>query len=99
MESLEYNKRVGIDSEELKKHLGESDTEILEWIKANARHKRTPSEIAAWSGWQEQRAPDNPDSRSFFNDTHKKIAPRRTDLTTWFELLDLDDYVSFGGKG
>jgi len=90
---------VGIDSEELKKHLGESDTEILEWIKANARHKRTPSEIAAWSGWQEQRAPDNPDSRSFFNDTHKKIAPRRTDLTTWFELLDLDDYVSFGGKG
>jgi hypothetical protein len=60
---------------------------------------RTASEIAAWSAWQEQRAPDNPDSRAFFNDTHRKIAPKRTDVVTWFDLLDLDDYVSFGGKG
>ena len=28
-----------------------------------------------------------------------KLAPKRTDIVTWFDLLDLDDYVSFGGKG
>jgi hypothetical protein len=90
---------AGIDPEALKKELGRSDTEVLEWIKANAKHKRTGSEIAAWTAWQEQRAPDNPDSREYFNGLHKAGAPKRTDIVTWFDVLDLDDYVSFGGQG
>jgi hypothetical protein len=90
---------AGIDPEALKKELGKSDTEVLEWIKASAKHKRTGSEIAAWTAWQEQRAPDNPDSREYFNGLHKAGAPKRTDIVTWFDVLDLDDYVSFGGKG
>jgi len=88
---------AGIDPEELKKQLGKPDTEVLEWIKQKS--KRTPSEIMAWSAWQEQRAPDNPDSREYFNGLHKAGAPKRTDIATWFDVLDLDDYVSFGGKG
>jgi Domain of unknown function (DUF5069) len=90
---------AGVDPEELKKQLGKSDTEVLEWIKANQKSKRTPSEILAWSAWQEQRAPDNPDSREYFNGLHKAAAPNRTDISTWFDVLDVDDYVSFGGKG
>jgi hypothetical protein len=90
---------AGIDPEALKKELKKSDTEVLEWIKAHAKHKRTPSEIVAWSAWQEQRAPDNPDSREYFNGLHKNGAPKRTDISTWFDVLDMDDYVSFGGKG
>ena len=91
---------VGIDPEALKKELaaGKGDGEILAWIQATATNKRAESEIAAWSLWQEQRAPDNPDSREYFNELHKKVAPTRSDITNWFELLDLDDYVSFGGK-
>ena len=89
---------VGLDPEALKKQLDQSDTEILEWIKANARHKHTAPEIAAWTAWQEQRCPDNPDSREYFNDLHKAGAPKRTDITTWFDVLDMDDFVSFGGK-
>jgi hypothetical protein len=60
--------------------------------------RRTASEIEAWSAWQERRAPDNPDSRRFFNELHTKAAPDREDIVTWFDLLDVDDYVSFGGK-
>jgi hypothetical protein len=90
---------VGIDSKALKKELNKSDTEILKWIQKNAKHNRTGPEIAAWSAWQEQRTPDNPDSREYFNGLHKNAAPRRTDIATWFDVLDLDDYVSFGGKG
>ncbi len=26
------------------------------------------------------------------------VGPRREDVGTWFELLDLEDFVSFGGK-
>ena len=43
-------------------------------------------------------APDNPDSRAYFNELHKKVAAGRADLTSWFDLLDVDDYASYGGK-
>lgn len=91
---------TGIEAEALKQQLaaGKSDGEILEWIIAHAKHRRAASEIEAWSAWQERRAPDNPDSRAFFNDLHAKVAPKRTDIVTWFDLLDVDDYVSFGRK-
>ncbi len=91
---------AGIDPEVLKQQLaaGKGDGEILEWVARNAKPARAVSEIAAWSAYQEQRAPDNPGSRAFFNDVHGKVAPKRTDIATWFDLLDLDDYASFGGK-
>ena len=91
---------TGVDAKALKKQLavGKSDGEILKWISTNAKHKPTAPEIEAWSAWQERRAPDNPDSRAFFNDLHSQSAPKRTDIANWFDLLDVDDYVSFGGK-
>lgn len=91
---------AGIDPEALKSQLaaGKNDGEILDWINANSKTKPNPSEIAAWSVSQELRVPTDPDSRKFFNDIHASIAPKRTDIGTWFELLDLDDFVSFGGK-
>jgi hypothetical protein len=89
---------AGIDPEALKKQLGKSDTEVLEWITANAKNKRTMPEIIAWSAWQDDLAPNNPDSRDFVNGLHKAGAPKRTDIIGWFDVLDMDDYVSFGGK-
>jgi len=26
------------------------------------------------------------------------VAPKREDVGTWFDLLDVDDFVTFGGK-
>jgi len=90
----------GIDAESLKKQIaaGKTDSEILDWVNANAKPKRTPAEIETWSAWQERCATDNPNSRTDFKDLHTKVAPNRTDSVTWFDLLDVDDYVSFGGK-
>lgn len=91
---------VGIDPEALKKELaaGKGDREILDWIKAEARFQRTEIEILTWSAAQEQRTPSDVESRQFFHDVHRQIAPQRQDIATWFDLLDLDDYVSFGGR-
>jgi hypothetical protein len=91
---------VGINPGALKKRLaaGKGDTEVLLWIRKNARYKRTDSEIMAWSTYQEQRAPSETEGRDFFHGEHKRIAPKREDIATWFDLLDLDDYVTFGGK-
>jgi hypothetical protein len=90
---------AGVDPEALKKQLaaGKGDGEILEWITANSRAKRSDVEIAAWSTFQENRGPADVESREFFHGLHSQVAPRREDVTTWFDLLDLDDYVSFGG--
>jgi hypothetical protein len=91
---------TGVDPKALLKQLakGKGDGEILEWLQANAKFKRTDSEIAAWSAMGEQRVPSDPESREYFNGLHTKTAPKREDIATWFDLLDVDDYVSFGGK-
>jgi len=91
---------VGIDAAKLKKQLaqGKGDAEILEWIESNAKHNHSPVEIAAWSALAEQRVPMDMETRAYFSDIQSKVAPKRTDVGTWFELLDIDDYVTFGGK-
>jgi len=91
---------AGVDAEALKKELaaGKGDGEILAWIQAHAKHKRNDVEIAAWSAFAEQRVPSDTESRGFFNDLHSKAGAKREDVATWFDLLDLDDYASFGGK-
>jgi hypothetical protein len=77
---------------------GKSDSELLAYVQAHAQPKRHPSEIAAWSAWFEQLTPTPPDTRAFFNDVHRKNAPQRDDIATWFDWLELDDYVTYGGR-
>jgi hypothetical protein len=77
---------------------GGGDGDILDWVKKHAKHQRLPQEIEAWSAWQERRAPDSLESRARFTAMHTQLAPKRTDIISWFDILDLDDHVSFGGK-
>jgi hypothetical protein len=74
---------------------GKSDTEVLAWVREHA--PKPDWEIAAWSDYQNHRGPTDNESREHFNEMVKQIALGRDDLSTWFELLDTDDYVSFGG--
>lgn len=92
---------AGIDPEALKAEVkkGLSDTEILAWVSANARNKRSEWEIAQWSDFQEQRVPSDNESRKFFSGLVTDArAAYREDMRGWFDLLDVDDYVIFGGK-
>jgi hypothetical protein len=91
---------LGVDAEALKKELeaGKGDGEIIEWIQANAKHKRTGSEIAAWTAYHNERAPSDVEGREYLNGIHAKVAPKREDISTWFDVLDVDDFVSYGGK-
>ena len=91
---------LGIDAEALKKELatGKADGEILEWIQKNAKHQRSDAEIVAWSAQAEQRAPSDVESREYFHNLHRTVAPKREDIANWFDMLDVDDYVSYGGK-
>jgi len=77
---------------------GKSDSEILAYVRAKSKPRRSESEIASWSAWMETWTPSTPDVRAFFNDMHRKNAGHRADISTWFDWLELDDYVSYGGR-
>ena len=91
---------AGIDPAALKKQLaaGKSDTEIVEWVEKNSRTKPQPHEIAAWSAFQDNRGPNDVETRMYFAGLLKKVSSKREDVLGWFDLLDADDFVSFGGK-
>ena len=92
---------VGLDHEALKKELakGLGDGEMLAWVQANAKNQRQPWEIKAWNEYHLTRGPDSDaETIAYFGEAVKKLSPTREDVTAWFDLVDLDDYCSFGGK-
>lgn len=66
---------------------------------ANAKHPRTAWEIQQWSDYQDRRGPDSDaETLAFFANYVGKLTKTSEDIKTWADLLDLDDYVTFGGK-
>jgi hypothetical protein len=90
---------TGIESEEMLATIksGKSDSEILEWI--HTKTKRLPSEIASWSHWMRSHAPGGAPGHEWFGEVIKVATADRSDIFGFFDLLDMDDYVTYGGKG
>ncbi|MBM3875840.1 MAG: DUF5069 domain-containing protein [Verrucomicrobia bacterium] len=92
---------AGVNPDALLKQLaaGKGDGEILAWIGKHAKQKHSVIEVSAWSAYHENRGPADFESREYFNHKYlEKLAPARTDILSWFDVLDVDDHVSFGGK-
>jgi hypothetical protein len=92
---------VGLDHETFTKEVakGGGDFEILTWVQANAKQARQPWEIAAWSEYHLRRTPDSDgETLPEFSESVKKFNPLREDIQTWFDLMDVDDHCTFGGK-
>jgi hypothetical protein len=71
-----------------------NDTELGEWVLANTDRSR--AEISTFNAGMAVRGPETDDQKEFFNGLLVSIAPHRTDVKTWFDLIDLDDEISFG---
>lgn len=92
---------LGLDPEALLKELAKDkgDGEILTWISENAKNKRGAWEIQQWSDYMEKRGPDSDaETLGYFVQAVAKFTTDREDIRGWADLLDLDDYVTFGGK-
>lgn len=92
---------TGLDEAAFKTQVesGKSDSEMLAWVQANAKPPREPWEISQWSNYQLQRSSDSDaETLQFFTEMVGKFSTTREDIKTWFDLLDLDDYATFGGK-
>jgi Domain of unknown function (DUF5069) len=78
---------------------GKADGEILEWLQAHSKIPRSPWEIENLVCFQGKRAPDSDaETLAFFAEHLGRLSKTREDVKTLFELGELDDYVSFGGK-
>jgi hypothetical protein len=92
---------LGFDPAALLEQLatGKGDREILAWLEANSRHHPSPWEIDQWSDYMIRRTPDSDAETLYFFFRHLGSFSRtREDIKTWMDLIDLDDYVTFGGK-
>jgi hypothetical protein len=94
-------KYLDLDPEALLAELktGKGDGEILEWVNQNAKHKHVPWEIEQWSAYHDRRGPtSDAETITFFGEKVAAFSKTRADIQTWFDLLDTDDHVTFGGK-
>jgi len=92
---------LGFDPDALLKELatGKNDGKMLEWAEAHSKTPRSPWEIEAWSVFMEKRAPDSDaETLASFAKHLGRLSKTREDVKTMFEFVELDDYVSFGGR-
>lgn len=91
---------TGIDSDAFLAAVksGKGDTAMLAWVNENTKPARTAWEIEAWSRWLEALGPGDVKRHQGFAEDIGELAPGREDIRTNFDRLELDDYISFGGK-
>jgi hypothetical protein len=82
---------LGIDGKEF---LGviknaKSDAEIDAYAKQFV-DKKTPAQIEQWNREWVSHEPEG-ESKTYFLNLRSQVAPDRTDVTTWADLLDLDE--------
>lgn len=83
---------AGITSEQFTAAVqaNQSDEEILAWFQRTAR-SHTPSELEEWNRTFLAQGPSSPASAARFKNTLEALAPSRTDITSWADLLDLEE--------
>jgi hypothetical protein len=71
------------------KELKYDDARIEEWAKSRLASRSTEA-IAHFNASRRGWSPDSA-SQAHFDELKAQIAPDREDVTTWFQLLDIDD--------
>ncbi len=67
-----------------------SDDEVVRWVQERAT-PHSANDIAAWNQSFFARKPSDEKKLQYFLETRNRIAPHRTDVTTWVGLLDLEE--------
>jgi hypothetical protein len=67
-----------------------TDQEMVGWFEIHAM-PHSQAEIEAWNEMMLTAGPDTEEKWTYFKKTRDAIDPHRTDITTWADLLDLDE--------
>ncbi len=82
---------LGIDHERFLEAAKDGNTEIEALARKHAAAK-SDAEIARWNADFLQYAPEpGSDGHTYFLELRNQVAPDRTDVTAWPDLLDLDE--------
>jgi len=84
---------LGIDQAQLLDKIGQADGdgEIESYVKPFVA-KKSSQEIEQWNaGFLQSSPPPGSDGEKYFLELRGSVAPDRTDVTTWADLLDLDE--------
>ncbi len=89
---------VGITPEQFTEAVGgrpdeareRSDDAIVEWFRKTAE-PHIAAEIERWNEMMLTRGPDTEEKWAYFKKQRDAIDPSRTDITSWADLLDLDE--------
>jgi hypothetical protein len=71
-----------------------NDIELGDWVRNQT--PRSQAEISAANAEGAAAQPETDEQKAFFSELLNNVAPERTDVETWFDLLDVDDEKSFG---
>ena len=75
-------------------YLNPNDLELGDWVRENTGAHS--GDISRFNHRISGKGPENIKECAVFKAALANAAPKRTDITTWFDLLDVDDEVSFG---
>ena len=70
-----------------------SDADVEAWLKVN--HPKSAADVAAYNERMIQMGPTDERYKAIMAKIINKVAPERTDIKTWFALMDLDDEKTF----
>jgi len=80
-----------ITAEQFSKTVSEKDDAAMgQWFKKAAKHHST-AEIGQWNEKFLTRGPDTDEKKAYFKQQRDAMDPSRTDITSWADLLDLDE--------
>lgn len=88
-------KFLGIDPVEYLRKVAElrDDAAIERFARDEFVSKKSPADIQEWNDNWLRHAPDpGSDGEKYFRSLRDQIAPDRSDVTTWPDLLDLDEH-------
>ncbi len=82
---------LGVDADDFFEIAKQQDDQgVLDWLKQNAKPLH-PEVIVTWKQAFLNRKPRNEESLRHFLEIRNRIAPDRADVTTWPDLLDLEE--------
>jgi len=82
---------TGLSGDDLLKAVEtQTDDEVIQWVSQNAT-PRTAQEIQAWNEMMLNRGPDTEGKWEYFREVRASLDPTRQDITTWADLLDLEE--------
>jgi hypothetical protein len=86
---------LGVDGATFAKKVAElkTDSALADWIKRDTAYaQKSPQDVATFNEGRLKWAPaPGSPGEGYFNQMRANLAPDRTDIKTWFDILDLDE--------